>query len=99
MDAVVRNLGKRLRAMRRAQSRTLDDLATDTGFTTGYLSQIETGEAIPSLAALAAIAAALGTDMSVFFPFDAAPGVHVSRVGNADKLRIAPNSRAEYMVL
>jgi quercetin dioxygenase-like cupin family protein len=37
--------------------------------------------------------------MSVFFPFESAPGVHVSRVGNADRLRIAPNSRAEYMVL
>ena len=99
MDAVIRNLGRRLRALRQAQKRTLEDVATDTGFTTGYLSQIETGEAIPSLAALAAIAAALGTDMASFFPFESAHGVHVSRVGEADKLRIAPNSRAEYMVL
>jgi transcriptional regulator with XRE-family HTH domain len=99
VDAVLRNLGKRLRALRRAQTKTLEDLAGDTGFTTGYLSQIETGEAIPSLAALAAIATALGTDMAAFFPFEPAPGVHVSRVGSADKLRIAPNSRAEYMVL
>ncbi len=99
MDAVVRNLGRRLRAMRHAQKRTLEELASDTGFTPGYLSQIETGEAIPSLAALAAIALALGTDMSVFFPVEERHGVHVSRVGNADKLRIAPNSKAEYMML
>lgn len=99
MDAVIRNLGRRLRSLRRARRLTLEDLAADTGFTTGYLSQIETGEAIPSLAALAAIAAALGTDMSTFFPFETAPGVHVSRVGDRDRLRIAPNSRAEYIVL
>jgi len=99
MEAVVRNLGKRLRALRKAQKRTLEDLASQTGFTTGYLSQIETGEAIPSLAALAAVASALGTDMSAFFPFEDASGVHVSRVGSADKLRISPNSHAEYMVL
>ncbi len=99
MDAVIRNLGRRLRSLRRARRLTLEDLAAGTGFTTGYLSQIETGEAVPSLAALSAIAAALGTDMSTFFPFQDAPGVHVSRVGDRDRLRIAPNSRAEYTVL
>ena len=85
--------------MRTAKMLTLEYVAGETGYSTGYLSQIETGEAIPSLAALSAIAAALGTDMAAFFPFSEEPGVHVSRVGDADRLRIAPNSRAEYMVL
>jgi transcriptional regulator with XRE-family HTH domain len=96
---VLRNVGRRLRALRRAQKRTLEELAADTGFTTGYLSQIETGDAVPSLAALAAISASLGTDMSAFFPYEASPGVHVSRAGDPDKLRIAPNSREEYIVV
>ena len=99
VDAVLRNVGRRLRSLRRAQKRTLEELAADTGFTTGYLSQIETGDAVPSLAALAAISASLGTDMSAFFPFEASPGVHVSRAGDPDKLRIAPNSREEYIVV
>lgn len=99
MDEVLSDVGKRLRALRKAQRRRLEDVATDTGFSTGYLSQIETGEAVPSLAALAAIAAALGTDLAAFFPFRPSPRVRVSRAGDPDKLRLAPNSREEYVVL
>jgi transcriptional regulator with XRE-family HTH domain len=99
VDAVLGNVGKRLRALRRARKLTLDELARDTGYTTGYLSQIETGEAVPSLAALAAISASLGADITAFFPLEASPGVRVSRAGDPDKLRIAPNSREEYVVL
>jgi transcriptional regulator with XRE-family HTH domain len=99
VDAVIANVGKRLRALRHARQRTLDDLAGDTGYTTGYLSQIETGEAVPSLTALSGIAAALGTDLTAFFPIEASPGVRVSRAADPDKLRIAPNSREEYVAL
>jgi transcriptional regulator with XRE-family HTH domain len=99
VDTVIRNLGRRLRSLRQARKLTLEALAADTGFTTGYLSQIETGEAIPSLAALSAIAAALGTDISSFFPFQDAPRVHVSRVGDRERFRIAPSSKAEYVML
>lgn len=73
MDVVIRDLGKRLREFRHARRRTLEEVADDTGLTPGYLSQIETGEAVPSLSALAAIAASMGTDMTAFFPFTAAP--------------------------
>ena len=70
VDAVLANVGKRLRALRRARRQTLEHIAKDTGYTAGYLSQIETGEAIPSLAALAAISAALGADITAFFPLE-----------------------------
>jgi transcriptional regulator with XRE-family HTH domain len=99
VDAVLANVGKRLRALRRARNRTLEEIARDTGYTTGYLSQIETGEAVPSLSALAAIAAAHGTDITAFFPLEASAGVQISRAGDPDKLRIAPNSREEYVAL
>ncbi|HVV56884.1 MAG TPA: helix-turn-helix transcriptional regulator, partial [Gaiellaceae bacterium] len=99
MDAVLANVGKRLRALRRARGQTLEEIARDTGYTAGYLSQIETGEATPSLAALAAIAASLGTEITAFFPLEAPSGVRVSRAGDPDKLRIAPNSREEYVAL
>jgi transcriptional regulator with XRE-family HTH domain len=99
VDAVLANVGKRLRALRRARQETLEDIARETGYTAGYLSQIETGEAIPSLAALAMISAALGADLTAFFPLEAPAGVRVSRAGDPDKLRIAPNSREEYIAL
>jgi transcriptional regulator with XRE-family HTH domain len=99
VDAVLANVGKRLRALRRARKQTLEDIASETGYTAGYLSQIETGEAIPSLAALAMISAALGADLTAFFPLEAPSGVRVSRAGDPDKLRIAPNSREEYVAL
>lgn len=99
MDAVLANVGKRLRALRRARGQTLEEIARDTGYTAGYLSQIETGEATPSLAALAGIAASLGTEITAFFPLEAPSGVRVSRAGDPDKLRIAPNSREEYVAL
>lgn len=99
VDIVLQDLGSRLRSLRRARSRTLDDVAGDTGLSTGYLSQIETGKSVPSLSALAAIAATLGSDLTAFFPFDRPSGVRVSRAGDPDRLRIAPNSHEDYVVL
>jgi transcriptional regulator with XRE-family HTH domain len=99
VDAVLANVGKRLRALRRARRQTLEDVAHDTGYTAGYLSQIETGGATPSLAALAVIAASLGTEITAFFPLETPPGVRVSRAGDPDRMRIAANSREEYVAL
>ncbi|HSK16001.1 MAG TPA: helix-turn-helix domain-containing protein [Gaiellaceae bacterium] len=99
MDVVIRDLGRRLREFRHARRRTLEEVAEDTGLTPGYLSQIETGEAVPSLSALAAIAAAMGTDMTAFFPFNDDPGVRITRAGDPDRLRISPTSREQYDVL
>jgi len=99
VDVVIRDLGRRLREFRHARRRTLEEVAEDTGLTTGYLSQIETGEAVPSISALAAIAAAMGTDMTAFFPFNGTPGVRISRAGDPDRLRISPTSSEEYVVL
>ena len=57
------DLGRRLRATRRAQGLTLRVLAERTGFTEAYLSQVETGRSSPSLASLKKIAT--GYDLSV----------------------------------
>ena len=67
-------IGRRLNAMRRAQGATLEQLASDSGLSTGYLSQIETGAAIPSLTALQLIAAELGVDVTAFFPDERTQG-------------------------
>jgi transcriptional regulator with XRE-family HTH domain len=78
---------------------TLAVLAKETGFTTGYLSQIENDLAMPALSALADIAAALGTDVSAFFPQQEAARVRVSRAGDSRRIRIAEDPTTEYVVL
>ena len=60
--------GKRLQALRRGQGLTLELLATDSGLSAGYLSQIENGQAVPSLTALQVIAAEPRRRRGAFFP-------------------------------
>ena len=56
--AASNHLGQRLRATRRAKNQTLKELASLTGFTEAYLSQVEVGRTSPTLASLKKIAAA-----------------------------------------
>ncbi len=68
-------LGARLRRARRAQERTLRDVAQKTGYSEAYLSQVETGRVSPSLASLKKIAAGYGVAVVDLFsdePADAA---------------------------
>lgn len=99
MEAIGDGLGRRLRALRRAREMTLAEVAEETSFTSGYLSQIENGQAVPALSALADIAAALGADIAAFFPPDEAPRVRVSRAGDTRRIRIASDPTTEYVVL
>ena len=99
MRAIGDGLGRRLRALRRARGMTLAELATETGFTAGYLSQIENGAAVPALSALADVATALGADVAAFFPSDEAPRVRVSRAGDPRRIRIESDPTTEYTVL
>ncbi len=54
------NLGQRLRAARRAQELTLKQVVGKTGFSEAYLSQVETGRVMPSLASLKRVSAGYG---------------------------------------
>jgi transcriptional regulator with XRE-family HTH domain len=92
-------LGRRLRALRRSREMTLAQLAEETGFTAGYLSQIENGGAVPAISALADVAAALGADLAAFFPAEKAPTVRVSRAGDPRRIRIESDPTTEYAVL
>ena len=51
VDDDFRQLGQRLQGLRRGQGLTLELLAADSGLSAGYLSQIENGQAVPSLTA------------------------------------------------
>jgi transcriptional regulator with XRE-family HTH domain len=99
MDAVLGNVGRELRALRLARRVSLADLARDTGYSEGYLSQVENGATVPALSALSTLAASLGSDMTAFFPREDHPRVHLARAGDPHKVRIAPNAREEYTLL
>lgn len=99
MEEIGDGLGRRLRALRRSRGLTLAQVGEETGFTTGYLSQIENGVAVPALSALADMAAALGADVAAFFPAGEAPRVRVSRAGDSRRIRIAQDPTTEYTVL
>jgi len=56
-------LGRRLRALRERQNRTLTDVAERAGISPQYLSEIERGRKEPSSEMIAAVAGALGTTL------------------------------------
>jgi transcriptional regulator with XRE-family HTH domain len=93
------HIGQRLQTLRREQGLTLEQLAGDSGFSTGYLSQIENGAAVPSLTALQLIAAELGADVADFFPDDRRRGTRLVRSTERHEFRVEPGSGEEYAVL
>ncbi len=93
------HIGHRLQTFRREQGLTLEQLATDSGLSAGYLSQIETGAAVPSLTTLQLIAAELGVDIAVFFPEERRHGTRLIRARDRHEFRIEPASGEVYAVL
>jgi len=55
-------IGKRIKAHRTRKKLTLDQLANDTGYSTDYLKQIESGKEIPPVGTLLQISRALHID-------------------------------------
>jgi len=60
-------ISQNVRALRIAQGMTVDQLATKSGFSKGFISQVENFRITPSLKAVNKIAAALGTELPVLF--------------------------------
>lgn len=65
---VDREIGARLRQLRRERRLPLEELAARTGLSIGFLSQIERGLSSPTLRVLAGVADALGLAISELFP-------------------------------
>jgi len=61
------NLGESVRRLREEQQLSLRALAERTGFSASFLSQVENGQASPSITSMERIAAALGVTLSQFF--------------------------------
>lgn len=76
------NLGETVRRLRGVAQLSLRSLAERTGFSASFLSQVENGQASPSIASMERIAAALGVTMGQIF--DAAERPALSAVVRAD---------------
>lgn len=67
---LVKKLGSRIREARLARGLTLKQAATTSEISTAHLSQVERGDAIPSLPALVGISATLGVSPEYFLRVD-----------------------------
>lgn len=65
------DIGKRIKQLRMQNDLTLEELASRTELTKGFLSQLERDQASPSIQTLEDIVEALGVSMSRFFADDA----------------------------
>lgn len=63
-------VGPRIRKFRKQRDLVIDDLADKSGLSRAYISQVETGKAVPSLAALESLAGALEIPISYLFVDD-----------------------------
>jgi transcriptional regulator with XRE-family HTH domain len=67
MSSIQRQIGSRLKKLRRSRGLTLDQLAKATGFTKSYLSRIENCKKVPPIGSLAQICQALNVELAAVF--------------------------------
>jgi len=60
-------VGKKIKKARLKKKMTLDRVANETGFSIGYIKEIESGKKIPPVGALLQISRALEIDSGIFF--------------------------------
>ncbi len=77
-------LSQTIRKVRHSQGMTVEQLAKKSGFSKGFISQVENFRQTPSLKALIKIAEALGLPMSSLFSESAFTGPHYT-LGHIDK--------------
>lgn len=99
MTTAAEDVGRQLRLLRKSRSLTLAQLAERAGCTDGYLSAVENGTAVPTLSSIAAIAAALGHDLTAFFPTAPREQIHVHRANEPERLRVASTAHETYTIL
>ncbi len=75
------DVGREIRRWRQTRALTLAQVGDRSGLNIGYLSQIENAKAVPSLDALASIAAALDVPIAWLF-LDSAPAPRVVRAAD-----------------
>ncbi len=70
-------VGARVRSLRRERGLTIEQLASATGLTKGFISQLERDRTAPSLSSIARICDALGVRLSTIFERE--PGAELVR--------------------
>ncbi|MEW6047630.1 MAG: XRE family transcriptional regulator [Bacillota bacterium] len=75
-------VGERLRQLRKAKKWTLKETAEASGLSVSFISDIERGEAAPTLTSLERLARALGVGLEALFALPA----HAAQVTRADEL-------------
>jgi transcriptional regulator with XRE-family HTH domain len=81
------SLGPAVRRLRERQKLSLRALAETTGFSASFLSQVENGQASPSIASMERIAKALGVTLPEFFAEAQADSGDVTRADARPMLR------------
>ena len=61
------SVGQAIRVLRESRNKSVRALASETGFSSSFISQVENGLASPSISSLEKIAQALGTSLGEFF--------------------------------
>jgi transcriptional regulator with XRE-family HTH domain len=93
-----KRLGDRVRMLREARTLSLRTLASRAGFSPSFISQVENGQASPSIASLERIAGALGVTLAQFFRHSEADEPIVVRASQRPDL-VSAWSRAEIELL
>jgi transcriptional regulator with XRE-family HTH domain len=84
-------VGARLRTLRRERGLTIEQVASATGLTKGFISQLERDTTTPSLSSLARICDALGVRMGDVFHSAGADAVRLIRRGERPATDWNPN--------
>jgi len=99
-------IGSRLRAARKAQLLTIDELARTTGLTKGFLSRVERDLTSPSVSSLIALCDVLGISVGSLFeapdvqfvPAGTGPQINFGGTGTEERL-ISPHGEARVQVM
>ena len=81
------NLGEAVRRLRERAGMSLRALAEQTGFSASFMSQVENGQASPSISSLEKIAAALGVTLGQFFNAAEASSPPVVRAASRPRIK------------
>ena len=91
----VRRIGSKLRAARKAHGYTLDQLATASGLTKGFLSRIERDETSPSVASLITLCEVMSIEVGSLFT---APEIALVRRNEAPAINLGGTGVTEQLM-
>lgn len=86
-DSAEQKIGPELKRLRESAGMSLRTLAERSGFSASFISQVENGEASPSIASLGKIAAVLRVSLADFFTASSAVGVTIIKANARPSFR------------